>query len=196
MALIPLFPLNTVLFPGAILPIQIFEPRYLDLVKECLRNDTGFGVVLIREGEEVAAPGRPTPAIYATGCYARIIDWDGLPHGRLGLKIEGEKKFRLLSSEILPNQLMMAEVEFLAVEDDFMVTDNDAVLVSVLSNLLEHPVIKQLGLSVDTSSATQLSSLLAQLLPIEEKDKQLLLEIFDPERRLEAISESMQELGG
>ncbi|MBL4827474.1 MAG: LON peptidase substrate-binding domain-containing protein [Spongiibacteraceae bacterium] len=99
---IPLFPLSAVLLPHGRMPLQIFEPRYLDLVSECLKTDTGFGVVWLSQGSEVLT--KPTQnsvnGTYANiGTYAKIVDWDKLSNGLLGITVEGEKKFRLLSSQ-------------------------------------------------------------------------------------------------
>ena len=86
---LPLFPLRTVLFPGAILPLRIFEARYLDMVSRCLRTDGVFGVVAIRHGSE-AGPTEP----FLVGTLARIVDWDATSGGLLGIKVRGDRRFR------------------------------------------------------------------------------------------------------
>ncbi|HEY7377666.1 MAG TPA: LON peptidase substrate-binding domain-containing protein, partial [Steroidobacteraceae bacterium] len=89
---IALFPLNTVLFPGGPLPLRIFEPRYIDMVRRCLREQRGFGVVLIRSGNEVG------PAEFeSVGTLARIVDFHALSDGLLGLVNVGERRFRVIS---------------------------------------------------------------------------------------------------
>jgi len=89
---IPLFPLRSVLFPRGKLSLQIFEKRYIDMVANSLRDGSGFGVILLKEGEEVMKPGR-SQQLYAIGTYARIIDWDQLENGLLGITVEGEASF-------------------------------------------------------------------------------------------------------
>src|SRR6516165_3033400 len=89
---IPLFPLNTVLFPGGPLPLRIFETRYLDMVRHCMRERCPFGVVLIRAGAEVGAVAETT----AIGTTARIVDFNSMPDGLLGISCIGERKFRVL----------------------------------------------------------------------------------------------------
>ena len=115
METIALFPLSSVLMPGARLPLQIFEPRYLDLVSDCMKQDKGFGVILLRAGSELLSKDseRSDARLAALGTYARIVDWDRLPDGKLGITIEGEKKFRLLSSSVEANLLHRGEVEWL-----------------------------------------------------------------------------------
>ena len=72
---IPIFPLNTVLFPGGRLPLRIFEVRYVDMTKACIRDDAVFGVCQIRDGHETGTPAKPADI----GCTARIVEWD-VPH--------------------------------------------------------------------------------------------------------------------
>ena len=93
-----LFPLRSVLLPGARMALQIFEPRYLDLVSHCMKNDCGFGIVRITEGHEIIlAQGSEPPATARVGTLARIVDWDALPGGRLRITIEGGRRFRVAS---------------------------------------------------------------------------------------------------
>jgi Lon protease-like protein len=91
---LPLFPLNVVLFPRMPLPLHIFEPRYREMIADCLRDEVGFGVVLIKEGEEVGAPAEP----YSVGTVARILDVKKLPDGRMNLVTMGVVRFRILQT--------------------------------------------------------------------------------------------------
>ena len=91
---IPLFPLRVVIFPGGRLDLQIFERRYLDLISHCLKSNTGFGVCLLKSGEEVIkAAGQQT--IHQTGTYSKIVDWDQLENGLLSITVEGAAKFKI-----------------------------------------------------------------------------------------------------
>ena len=108
----PLFPLGTVLFPGSLLPLRIFEVRYMDMAKACLKDGTPFGVCLIREGEEVGAPAVPEPI----GCVARIAECDMEELGILKVKAEGLERFRIVSSEVNRHGLIVGEVERLDTE--------------------------------------------------------------------------------
>ena len=109
---IPLFPLNAVLFPGGTLSLRIFEPRYLDLVRECTRSDSGFGVCLIREGGEVGAPAVPA----GTGTLARISAWDMPQLGVLHVIAVGEQRFRILERRVQGDGLTRASIQM--IEED------------------------------------------------------------------------------
>ena len=104
---IPIFALHTVLFPRGILPLRVFEARYLDMTRACMRKDTPFGVCLIREGKEVGAPATPE----AVGCLAHITDWDMQQLGMLHLKALGGERFRILRTRSNAQGLVTAEAE-------------------------------------------------------------------------------------
>ena len=103
---IPLFPLGTVLFPGGPLPLRIFEARYIDLVRRCLRDGSGFGVVLIRDGVEAGGPA----LTFDVGTYARIVDFSQQPDGLLGIRASGERRFRILERRRARDGLNVADV--------------------------------------------------------------------------------------
>src|SRR5262249_2571216 len=111
-ASVPIFPLSTVLFPGSLLPLRIFEIRYMDMARECLKAKSPFGVCLIREGREVGAPAVPEPV----GCLARIAECDMEELGILKVRAEGLERFRILSTEVNRQGLIVGEVEALAAE--------------------------------------------------------------------------------
>lgn len=185
---IPLFPLSSVLFPGGRLPLQIFEPRYLDLVSDSLKNDSGFGVVWLRRGGEVhAQQGDQPTALSPLGTYARIVDWTKLDNGLLGITIEGREKFRLLSSQQQANQLYIGEVEWLPQEPAIAMNEQSDELHGLLQQLLHHPHLQRLQVASEINDIGQLSCLLCQYLPLEEAEKFLLLSEFDPLQRLEQL---------
>ncbi len=110
MTSIPIFPLNTVLYPGSQLPLKIFEQRYLEMTKACVRDGTPFGVCRIREGQEVGLPAVPEQI----GCTALIAQWE-MPHlGVFHLQTRGQHPFRILRQTTQSNGLIRADVEFLA----------------------------------------------------------------------------------
>lgn len=191
---IPLFPLSTVLFPVGRMSLQIFEPRYLDLVSSCLKSDSGFGVVWLREGSEVQKEGSAfNPKLAQIGSYARIVDWDSLPNGLLGLTIEGEKKFRLISSSQREDKLHVAEIEWIEPEPIIDLSEQSDDMHSILSQLLEHPHIERLKLAPEVNDVSTLSLLLAQLLPIDEAIKFDLLSTDEPISRLELLAKLLEE---
>ena len=106
---IPLFPLNTVLFPEGILPLRIFEVRYLDMVSESLRNESPFGICLISEGKEVGSPAD----CYRIGTFAHIIDWEGSNDSILGITVQGGKRFRISDQRVRDNKLLEGDVEII-----------------------------------------------------------------------------------
>ncbi len=188
METIPLFPLGSVLFPQGRMPLQIFEPRYLDLVSQCLKDNTGFGVVWLRQGSEVY---KPQPLIDSrlaqVGSYATIVDWDSLSNGLLGITIEGGKKFRVLSSYQQESHLHVAEIEWVQEEPYLPLPEKSEELKTLLLQLLDHPHIARLKLDPDINDVGTLGHLLAQLLPLEEPLKFELLAMTDPLLRLEKL---------
>jgi Lon protease-like protein len=176
------------------MPLQIFEPRYLDLVSDCLKNDQGFGVVWLREGREVyKADAEVNPRLAQIGTYARVVDWDSLSNGLLGITIEGSRKFRLVSSFQQANHLHMAEVEWLESEPVIELTPQAIDMKVLLAQLLEHPHVERLKLSGEVNDVASLGYLLAQFLPIEEAKKFDLLASNDPVSRLELLAKLLEE---
>ena len=116
---LPLFPLHTVLVPGAALALRVFEPRYLDLVRDCGRNGSGFGVCLILDGREVGAPATPA----AFGTEARIEDFDTGPDGLLHLRLRGERRFHALRTRVRDNGLVVADVDWLVTSPPRLATE-------------------------------------------------------------------------
>lgn len=187
---IPLFPLNTLLFPRGRISLQIFESRYLDMISRCLKSQSGFGVVLIEHGSEVARPGMKLD-IHRVGTYAEIVDWNQLPSGLLGITVEGRRTFRILESWRENDDLCMASVE--AREDDSVdspavpVGDEYEEYVKLLEGLSRHPAIEELKLNIAYDNLREVAWRLSELLPISNRDKQMLLELGDPAARLEQI---------
>ena len=143
---LPLFPLSSVLLPGGRIALQIFEQRYLDLVRDSMKSSTPFGVVWIRRGEEVTGPGRRRPDLGDHGTCARIVDWDQLPNGLLGITIEGGERFELARHHRADSGLVMGEVEMHPVPEPEPVLDAWQSLVSVLRSLEGHPHVQRMGL--------------------------------------------------
>ena len=104
---IPLFPLNTVLFPGGPLPLRVFEPRYLDMVSRCLKTNTAIGICLIQDGNETGEAAQT----YDVGTLGHITYWQKRSDGLLGITVRGEQRFRICSRNVEPSQLIVAEVE-------------------------------------------------------------------------------------
>lgn len=180
---IPLFPLYSVLFPGGPLQLRVFEPRYLDMISQCLKNETGFGVCMIREGRETGLAAET----YDVGTLGYISYWHKRSDGLLGVTVKGERRFRIHSRTVLPNQLIEAEVELLPEEPEMEVVEDDHFLVEMLQQMMEqldHPYIT---LDKRYDDAAWVSGRLVELLPLELAQKQQLLQLDDPAERLAVI---------
>ena len=180
---LPLFPLNTVLFPGGRLPLRIFEQRYMDMAKACLKDNSPFGVCLIREGREVGAPALPA----AVGTLARIGAWDMPQLGMLHVTALGAQRFRILERRVQADGLARASIEVVEQELDAPVPESCRGCVKLLERVIE----QQAGLfepphRLDSSS--WVSSRLAEILPLPLPAKQELLELSDARARIERLN--------
>lgn len=191
-SILPLFPLNTVLFPRGPLPLRIFETRYTDMVKRCMREGSCFGVVLLREGREAGAAA----SFAEMGTSARIIDFNLLPDGLLGISCRGERRFRVLRSWREPDGLNMGEVEWRDAAPGQPIGETASIGIPEtyrhLADLLRK-VLPELGdiyasLEPGFDDAEWVSARLTEILPISLGDKQYCLELDDPLQRLELIS--------
>ena len=192
---IPLFPLPLVLFPGGKLPLQIFEIRYLDMVKSCLRNESGFGVVMITEGSQTLSdPEEQLPEICRYGTYCEIVDFDQQTDGLLVILIEGKQKFAIQDHYEQPDRLMVAQVEFIAKEEHVAVPEEREHLSGLLESLLAHEAVQRLGLSCDLGQAVEVGSRLTELLPCPNQFKQRMLEMKDPLVRLSELDKFVERI--
>jgi Lon protease-like protein len=177
---IPLFPLGTVLFPGGPLPLRIFEARYIDLVRHCLRDGTGFGVVLIREGVEAGGPA----LTFDVGTYARIVDFSQQPDGLLGIHAAGERRFRILARRRERDGLNVADVEWLPEELPQPLPEEFAELGPALDAILSQVGEPYASLERHLGDAAWVAGRLAEILPIPPGHKQHCLELDDAIERL------------
>lgn len=177
----PLFPLASVLFPGGRLQLRIFEPRYLDLVRECTRHGTGFGVCLILQGQEVGGPAVPA----AIGTIARISDFHRDDDGLLGIVAEGGSRFRVARSRARSDGLLRGDVEIWSDEPEQPVPVEFALLQTILERLIETmaPQWRDAPRSA-YDDASWLGFRLAELLPLDPGEQQRMLELDDPVQRL------------
>lgn len=180
----PLFPLDTVLFPGGPLPLRIFETRYIDMVRRCLREQRCFGVLWIRSGREAGEVAQTA----GVGTSARIVDFYQLPDGLLGLTCLGERKFRLLRRWRASDGLNIGEIEWLAPEAAAPVPESLHHLAELLRAVL--PQLGELYEPVPRhfDDAAWVSARLAEILPIELVEKQACLELDDGVQRLARLA--------
>ena len=193
---IPLFPLASVLFPQGRMDLKIFEQRYLDLVSTCMKTDTGFGVVWLERGSEVMNTQQDELRFGEVGTYARIVDWDALPNGLLGITIEGGENFKVADTEVQDNQLLVSSVEFSPEATTLHEESFHDHFLDVLNALVKHPQLKGLDLQYDRNNTLQLSGVLTQYLPVSELVKYEVLCIDDPTARLQRVDEILCDLNG
>ncbi|MBV6784405.1 LON peptidase substrate-binding domain-containing protein [Xanthomonas campestris pv. uppalii] len=181
---LPLFPLHSVLLPGAAMGLRVFERRYLDLVRECGRNGTSFGVCLILEGNEVGVPATPA----AFGTEVRIEDFDVGADGVLVLRLRGTRRFHVQRSRIRDNGLVVGDVAWREPDPDDELQPEHGLLSTVLERMLE-----QVGgefASVGPGLMDQAAWVgwrLAELLPLTGQQRLSLLQQDDPHRRLDQL---------
>lgn len=187
-ASLPLFPLHTVLLPGAALGLRVFERRYLDMLRECSRAGAAFGVCMILHGEETGAPA--VPAAY--GVEARIEDFDVGADGVLVLRLRGQRRFHVDRTRVRDNGLIIAEVTWCAADSDDELQPEHALMATVLEHIIE-----QAGAAFAPVSPAQMEQAswvgwrLAELLPLEDAQRLQLLQHDDPHQRLQALLDWM-----
>jgi Lon protease-like protein len=183
---IPLFPLRTVLFPGGFLPLRIFEQRYLTMVRNCARDDSGFGVCLIREGEEAVSPVKTTQI----GTHAQIVDFYTLEDGLLGVSAVGTVRFMIEDSWRQEDGLFRATVRILPEPPPRPVPEDYSVLSDMLGRFMDKVSQQYPDYTPDQlQDAVWLGYRLSELLPIGGIEKQHLLELSDPIERLQNLIE-------
>jgi uncharacterized protein len=182
---LPLFPLNIVLFPDGSLPLRIFETRYTDMVRRCMREGTGFGVVLIRAGREA---GAGEISFFEVGTLAEIVDFHQMPDGLLGLSCLGKRRFRILRHSQQADGLHVAEVEWLLLEPALEVPARHARLPELLRTVLPQLGEVYTGIDMRLTDAAWVGQRLAEILPLPLADKQSYLELDDPIERLDRLA--------
>ena len=188
-ATVPIFPLGTVLFPGALLPLKIFEVRYIDMARACLREGKPFGVCLIREGSEVGTPAVP----FEVGCLARILDCDVEELGVLKVRIEGTERFRLLSAEVNKQGLIVGETEPLMPEAAVGDTQGLGECADFLRKVIPAIGAERFGVPLKFEDASWVGFRLAEILPLRNDVRQKLLEVTDAALRLGVLHRFLRE---
>lgn len=179
----PVFPLPLVVFPGGRVPLQIFETRYLDMVRECMRANSNFIVTMSR------------PEGFADlGCEMSIRDFDQLSNGLLGILAVGESKQQLFNPRQQEDGLWIADTATLPVEVSLSVPDAYLGLVELLRSLQLHPAIRGLYAEIDYTQASEVGARLCELLPLETEMKQTLFELEDPLKRLSVLQKEVSLL--
>jgi hypothetical protein len=180
-ASLPIFPLGSILFPGGTLSLRIFEQRYMEMAKACLKHSAPFGIALIGSGEEVGSPAEPE----AVGTVARIVEWDMQDPGILRVRVRGESRFRLSGTSVTRSGLIIGEVTLIA--DDLHVDCPELppcaaflrkVLVRTRSEHLTHARFED---------ANWVGFRITEILPFDNAVRQKMLELTDARMRLEIL---------
>jgi Lon protease-like protein len=186
---LPIFPLGLVALPGSIQSLQIFEPRYVNMIKSCMSENHGF-VVVLKNNESTDF------GISKKGTYVEIIDFNNLLNGLLGITVKSENKVSIKNIYQLEDGLHIAEIK---PEIDPEV-DNQALIaeypeiINILSQLIKHPKINELPIKVDFNSADSIAYHLAGLIPLSMSQRQSLLEAFDASQRLSILSKYIEKI--
>jgi Lon protease-like protein len=188
---VPLFPLNTVLFPGGPLPLRIFETRYVDMIGERIKFDAPFGVLLIRQGGETGLS-----TTFDIGTLARIVDWYQGSDGLLGVTARGEERFRLISSHREPDGLRIGEIEILPEESDMPLPEEYLPMATILAGVLDDLGRLYENLDRRLDDAGWVTNRFMEILPVDLEEKQLCLEQSDPAERLRLVHEVLRNVRG
>ena len=190
---LPLFPLKTVLFPGGVLPLKVFEQRYVAMTKACLQDDRPFGVCLITRGEEVAAGATTATEFAPIGTLAHIVSWDMPQLGILHLKTEGTTRFQVQSHAPGGDGLVVGQVTAIAPEPQLALPESHQPLARLLELMIDRLGREHFPATLALGDASWVGYRLAELLPLPLSIKQSMLEINDCEVRLEALARFLRQ---
>ena len=188
---LPIFPLGIVALPGTIQNLQIFEPRYINMVKDCMENEHGFVIVYQKKYSK-----KDDYEISKKGSYVEIIDFNNLPNGLLGITVQSVNKVSIKDLMQLEDGLHIANTQPVVdpeVDDQALLAEFPEIS-NILSELIKHPRIVDMPLNVDFNSADSVAYHLAGLIPISGSPKQSLLEAFDASQRLSILSKYIEDL--
>jgi len=191
---LPLFPLNAVLFPLGLLPLKVFEARYTDMVRDCMQNETPFGVVLIKSGSKVGAAAEPE----AVGTLAHITEWDMENLGVLLLRTKGGARFRIRQTRLLSDHRLEAQVDFLPQDEQAPVNDMHLQCAKTLKIVIDEINAKTraeqgpryaspFAQPLKLDDAGWVANRWCEILPIQLKARQKLLELDDAQSRLSVV---------
>ncbi len=188
---VPIFPLKIVALPGSIQSLQIFEPRYVSMVKNSLKDDSGFVIAFFEEENSESSV-----AISKKGTYVRIIDFNNLPNGLLGITVKAEDKVSIKNICQLEDGLNIGEVEPMIDPE----VDDQAILaeypefVNILTQIMKHPKVSEMPINVNFNSADSIAYHLGGLIPLTPEEKQSLLDAFDASQRFIILSKCIEKM--
>jgi hypothetical protein len=188
---IPVFPLGVVVLPGTIQSLQIFEPRYIDMVKNCMVGSSGFVITLQSKSNDDIDFG-----IVKRGAYVEIIDFNNNPNGLLSITVKAVNRASIKNIVQQKDGLHIADIKPLvdpAVDDQALIAKHPE-LINILIQLRDHPRIKKLPIEIDLTSADSVAYHLSSLIPLTSQEKQSILEAFDASQRMNILSRLITKL--
>ena len=190
-----LFPLSVNVLPGAYLPLQIFEPRYIDMVSECLANSEGFCIVLFKDDEN--EENNEYLSYHDIATYVEIVDFNKLDNGLLGITVQGKHKIRIEDVWKQEDELLLGKIEKINEEDDNLSNEPEYLdLWNMVKEITNHPEIKKLNLDLDLNSSISVCYVLASVLPLRPQEKQTILEFENNRDKLDYLKALIKRLGG
>ncbi len=204
---VPLFPLHTVLFPDGVLPLRIFEARYMDMVRDCMQRDAPFGVCLITSGAEVGSAARTE----SVGCLARIVAWDMEQLGLLHIRTLGGQRFRVRNARTQADQLLVADIDLIEPDVDSALDPEHEPCAALLGRVIDDVRAqlaekRRMGLAEGEvlgslpfaepfrfDSSVWVGNRLCEILPVPLKAKQKLMELEDAHTRLAIITQYLKQ---
>ncbi|MGH8671718.1 MAG: LON peptidase substrate-binding domain-containing protein [Burkholderiales bacterium] len=188
---IPIFTLSSVLFPGGVLALRVFEQRYMDMTKNCLKEGTPFGVCLIRDGPEVGSAAQPEEV----GCLARITDWDMSQLGVLDISTVGAERFHILDYRVNPDQLVIARALPIPDEPPQTLPQSHRICAHIVERVVNRVGEKHFPAPHLYDDAVWVGYRLAEILPIEIAQRQQMLEIQDSLIRIHQLHQIIVQRG-
>jgi hypothetical protein len=190
-----LFPLSVNVLPGAFLPLQIFEPRYIDMISECLANSEGFCIVLFKEDDTQ----KESEFLYhhEIATYVEIVDFNQLDNGLLGITVQGKYKIKIEDIWKQNDELLLGKIKKIPEEDDNLSNEPEYLdLWNMVKEITNHPEIKKLNLDLDLNSSSSVCYILASVLPLRPEEKQTILEFESNRDKLDYLKALIKRLGG
>jgi Lon protease-like protein len=188
---VPLFPLTTVLFPGGPLPLRVFEPRYLDMVGRCMRQQQPFGVLLLSGTTEA---GQTVVRTEDIGTLATIVDWYQGTDGLLGITAFGGERFRLLGMQRQADGLNIGDVEVLAKDPEVALPPRYALMAELLRAIIDDLGKLYESVEKNYADASWVGFRFAEILPLSNSQKQACLQMTDPIARLEYLQPLLRQI--
>ena len=191
----PIFPLTINVLPGGYLPLQIFEPRYLDMVKRCMSQEIGFCVVLLRGQKDIKSSKFPDHS--PIGTHVEIVDFNRLENGLLGITVQGQYRIKILDRRIQEDGLIVGDtIEQAEEEESISLEPKYKNIWRILREISNHPEIKKLDLTIDYENSSSVAYNLASLLPLTPPERQNILEFESNVDRFDHLNKIVKNLGG